>query len=65
MAEDERDKKSELALLARGLVFVHAHGGFAEDCNPHCGHYNIGKQVTTYDPAQKKFVPVKDKVTTI
>ena len=65
MAEDGENEKSELKLLERGLVFVHAHGGFAEECNTHCGHYKIGEQVTAYDPVQKKLVPVKGKVATI
>lgn len=49
---------SELALLEKGQVFVHAHGGFASDCNPLCGHYKVGEQLTRYNPGTHKLESV-------
>ena len=35
-------------------VFLHNHGVFDSDCNEKCGWYEIGRQLTTYDPEAKK-----------
>ncbi|MBI2624971.1 MAG: hypothetical protein HYW70_01375 [Candidatus Nealsonbacteria bacterium] len=37
-------------------IFVHDHSPFARDCNEYCGWYEIGKQLTRYDPLSKKQV---------
>jgi hypothetical protein len=58
MSGSSEDKK-ELKEVVRKVIFVHDHSPLAQDCNPGCGRYELGKQLTSYDPAQKKAVPVK------
>jgi hypothetical protein len=55
---EDADKDSALKKVVR-TGFLHNHGPFEKDCNSGCGVYEIGRQITSYDPAQKKHVPIK------
>ena len=42
-------------------AFLHNHGVFTYDCNDGCGWYEVGQQLTKYDPETKKQVVVHDE----
>ncbi|MGA3020834.1 MAG: hypothetical protein ABSD68_02700 [Candidatus Micrarchaeales archaeon] len=44
--------------LRPAQIFVHDHSPLAKDCNPKCGWYALGKQLTSYNLAKKTQVKI-------